>query len=72
MKYKEFVSWCSGRACDGCWSSRIAMMFIEIIGDVRSHSRLPWRREKKWEDLRNKLDIESIIKELNDMRLKRF
>ena len=46
MKFKEFVSWCNQRACDGCWGSRDAVMCIYIINTVREEPF--WRREKVW------------------------
>lgn len=46
MKFKEFVSWCNKRACDGCWSLNTAITCIKIVNAVREEPF--WRREKVW------------------------
>lgn len=46
MKFKEFVSWCNQRACDGCWSLNTAITCINIVNAVREEPF--WRRGKVW------------------------
>ncbi len=61
MTYKEFVSWCNERACDGCWSMRTAIYCIEIINNI---NRLPfWKRKKEWLKIKDKIetDVVSVI-----------
>ena len=43
MKFKEFVSWCNQRACDGCWSLNTAITCIKIVREEPF-----WRRGKVW------------------------
>lgn len=44
MTFKEFVTWCADRACDGRWGSWDAIVCIDIMHEVNS---IPWWRFKK-------------------------
>lgn len=60
MTFKEFVSWCNQRACDGCWGMLDAMVCIDIVNTIRKE--LFWRREKVWKrDFENRVVDEIII-----------
>lgn len=48
MTFREFVSWCNERACDGCWGMLEAMVCIDIIGKVRKQRF--WKRERFWQE----------------------
>lgn len=48
MTFREFVSWCNERTCDGCWGMLEAMTCIDIIGKVRE--KRFWKREKFWQE----------------------
>lgn len=61
MTYKEFVSWCNERACDGCWSMETAIYCIKIINIIDA---LPfWKRKKAWLEVKGTIetDIVSVI-----------
>lgn len=65
MTFKEFETWCSERACDGCWSRQTAMFCIEIIRIVRKSSF--WRRERAWQALNERGKIEeTIVRPINE------
>ena len=54
MKFRDFVSWCNNRACDGCWgmkrlccaSTSCSRSESSLFGDVKKE----WRRinEGNW------------------------
>ena len=47
MKFKEFASWCSDRACDGYWGFNEAVICSGVASDIY---KLPfWKREKIWQ-----------------------
>lgn len=47
MKYKEFVSWCNERACDGMWGYTHVVICTRTMEKIR---KLPfWKRKKEWE-----------------------
>lgn len=61
MTYKEFVSWCNERACDGCWDSSTAIYCIEVMTTIEA---LPfWKRKKEWLKVKDAIetDIVSVI-----------
>lgn len=61
MTYKEFVSWCSDRACDGCWSLRTATYCVKVINNIND---LPfWKRKKEWLEVKDEIerDVVSVI-----------
>ena len=61
MTYKEFVSWCNDRACDGCWSMGTAMYCIEVMNNI---NHLPfWKRKKEWLKIKDEIerDVVSVI-----------
>lgn len=61
MTFKQFESWCNERACDGCWSRRIAMFCIAVCHQV-GKCRF-WKRKKVWREL----DIEqNIVRPINE------
>lgn len=58
MTYKEFVSWCNERACDGCWSMGTAIYCIKIMNNI---NRLPfWKRQKEWLKVREIVEKEVV------------
>lgn len=61
MTYKEFVSWCNDRACDGCWSMGTAMYCIEVMNNI-NHSPF-WKRKKEWLKVKDEIerDVVSVI-----------
>ena len=59
MKYKEFVSWCSERAADGCWGFNEAAQCLNIIAFIQEKPF--WKREKEWQRFNAELDIENRI-----------
>ena len=61
MTYKEFVSWCNERACDGYWSSSTAIYCIEVMTTIDA---LPfWKRKKEWLKVKDTIetDVVSVI-----------
>ena len=75
MTYKEFVSWCNERACDGRWSAGTAMYCIDTIYKIDA---LPfWKRKKEWLKVKDKIEIDVVsvvnqkIKEAKDAELNR-
>lgn len=59
MKYREFVTWCDERACDGCWGFYKATICIDVIDNVQ---KLPfWKREKFWQKVNEQLGIIEFI-----------
>lgn len=68
MTFKDFVSWCNNRACDGCWSMEAAIYCADI---VRSIERLPfWKRKKAWLKIKN--EVESKIVSPINAKIKQF
>lgn len=64
MKFKQFLSWCNDRACDGCWSIDTISFCIDILDEVRRHPF--WRREKVWQELDKEFEIvEKVVKPIN-------
>lgn len=59
MTFKQFGEWCNERACDGCWSSGIAMFCIAVCDQV-GKCRF-WKREKVWREINREYDIEKNI-----------
>lgn len=59
MTFREFVSWCNERACDGCWGILDAMVCIDIIGKVRKQRF--WKREKFWQEKYSDDVMEQIV-----------
>lgn len=47
MKYKEFMSWCNERACDGMWSMGEAAACIDLI-EFMKHVPF-WKKRAEWE-----------------------
>lgn len=64
MKYKEFVDWCNQRACDGCWSSKTAIVCLEFMKTIDNFPF--WKREKVWREYYEKTVVEGIIKPINE------
>lgn len=63
MKFKEFVSWCNDRTCDGCWSMLVALTCINVIDKVRE---VPlWKREKYWKQEYESRVLEEIVNPIN-------
>lgn len=60
MTFREFVSWCNERACDGCWGMLEAMVCIDIIGKVREQRFC--KREKFWQEKYYDDVMEQIVK----------
>lgn len=68
MKFREFVSWCNERACDGCWGLYEAITCISIMQEVREQHF--WKREKYWKEKYEKDVLNEIVNpiEKNDGR----
>lgn len=65
MKFKEFVSWCNERACDGCWGMTTAMTCADIT--VRVNTIPFWKREKYWKDNYKDIVVREIVNPINSM-----
>lgn len=65
MKYKEFVSWCSDRACDGCWSLFDALACIDIIKKIDKKFFL--NREKYWKKIDSDYGISENIRKREEL-----
>nr|DAM57003.1 MAG TPA: hypothetical protein [Caudoviricetes sp.] len=59
MKFKEFVNWCSERACDGHWGMLEAMACINVINEIMKIQF--WKREKFWKENYEQQVLEEII-----------
>lgn len=58
MTYKEFVSWCNERACDGCWGSSTAIYCIEVMTTIDA---LPfWKRKKEWLKVKDTIETDIV------------
>lgn len=66
MTFKEFVAWCNERACDGCWGMNTAMVCIDVMSEVRKHSRLGFRRERFWRENFESDVLEQIVNPINE------
>lgn len=65
MSFKEFVRWCNGRACDGCWGMLTAMASIDLMQKVR---KIPfWRREKFWKENYEQQALDEIVNPIEKM-----
>ena len=63
MTYKEFNDWCNDRACDGCWGLREAMTCVDACKIFNS---IPfWKREKVWQNCKQRITLEEIVTETN-------
>ena len=63
MKFKEFVSWCNDRACDGRWGMLEAMVCADIIQTIRK--KLPWAIERFWKKNYEERVLGEIVKPTN-------
>lgn len=64
MKFKEFVSWCNERVCDGCWGMLTAMACVDIMGKVKE---VPfWKREKFWKENYEQQVLEEIVNPIEE------
>lgn len=65
VTFEEFIRWCNGRAADGQWHYEVAITCIEVIKEVTSVKPLfgkKKRREKKWNEIKDKyFDLEAEI-----------
>ena len=70
MKFKEFVNWCSERACDGRWGRLEAIACINVINEIMKIQF--WKREKFWKENYEQQVLEEIInpieKKLEEMK----
>ena len=58
MTYKEFVSWCNERSCDGCWSMETAIYCIKVLDEINA---LPfWKRKKEWLKLKDTIETDVV------------
>lgn len=46
MSYKQFLSWCNDRACDGRWSKENAVYCINVIDTINAQPF--WKRNRIW------------------------
>ena len=46
MKYKDFVTWCNERACDGQWSLKTVLIVVDVTNAI--NKKFFWQREKAW------------------------
>ena len=61
MTYREFVSWCNERACDGCWDFDTATLCCRVIDII---SQMPfWRRKKAWREIKD--SVENVVSAVN-------
>lgn len=65
MKFKEFVSWSSDRAADGCWSLAIAINCTNIIDAI--YEEPFWRREKIWKNKYESDVVNNIVNPINNL-----
>lgn len=65
MKFKEFVSWCGDRACDGMWGLNIAIKCTQIIDKI--YQEPFWRREKIWRNEYESNTVSNIVNPINDL-----
>ena len=65
MTFKQFKKWCYERACDGCWSIRVAIFCFDVCNTVsKCHF---WQREKAWQFLNVLHGIEEgIVRPINE------
>lgn len=63
MKFKEFVSWCNERACDGFWGMITAMACIDLMQTIRKQPF--WKREKLWRQEYEKRVLDEIVNPIN-------
>ncbi len=63
MKFKDFVSWCNERACDGCWGMITAMACIDLIQTIKKQPF--WKREKIWKQEYEKRVLDEIVNPIN-------
>lgn len=65
MTYKEFKNWCNDRSHDGCWG------LIEAITCISAYEVVSiepfWKREKVWNNLENREEIELMITKTNEI-----
>ena len=70
MKFKEFVNWCTERACDGRWGMLEAITCINVINEIMKIQF--WKREKIWKENYEQQVLEEIInpieKKLEEMK----
>lgn len=65
MKFKEFVSWSSDRAADGCWGLSAAITCTNIIDTI--YKEPFWRREKIWKNEYESDIVNNIVNPINDL-----
>lgn len=65
MKFKEFVGWCSDRACDGCWGMIEALTCIDLIKTVKKKPF--WKRERFWKEEYERQVLDEIVDPINSM-----
>ena len=63
MTFKEFMTWCNERACDGRWGMVEAMVSIDLMVEIRK--LLPWKREKVWREQYEKQVLDEIVDPIN-------
>jgi hypothetical protein len=65
MTYKEFKNWCNDRSHDGCWGLTEAITCISAYEVVSIEPF--WKREKVWNNLENREEIELMITKTNEI-----
>lgn len=63
MTFKEFVSWCNERACDGCWGMITAIVCIDFMKTVKKQPF--WKREKFWKQEYEQIVLDEIVNPIN-------
>ena len=63
MSFKQFISWCNERACDGYWGMITAIACMDIYHKIKA---LPfWKREKVWRDNYEQQVLNEIVNPIN-------
>lgn len=65
MKFKEFLTWCNERACDGEWGASHAVICTNVIRQIKI---LPfWKRENEWKKWEKDI-LDCVVTPVNKIR----
>lgn len=64
MKFKQFAEWANDRACDGAWGMNDAFLCASTAGEIYRY--IFFKREKKWQEHKNREYIEKLIERYNE------